>query len=51
MESEKKFDAIILCVSHDEFGMIDIKSLLKNDKSVLYDVKGFYPKSIVDMRL
>lgn len=36
----KKFDAIILAVSHQDFLEIKLQSLLKN-KGVLYDVKGF----------
>lgn len=46
----KKFDAAILAVSHDKFIDKDIHSML-SDNSVLYDVKGFYPKDIVDGRL
>ncbi|MDB4414897.1 nucleotide sugar dehydrogenase [bacterium] len=46
----KKYDAIVLTVAHNEFREIDIKSLQEND-SVLYDVKGFFEKSMVDARL
>jgi len=35
----KKFDAIVLGVSHDIFLNIDMK-LLKKDRSIVYDVKG-----------
>jgi UDP-N-acetyl-D-galactosamine dehydrogenase len=35
----KKFDAIVLGVSHDLFLNIDI-NLLKKDRSIVYDVKG-----------
>lgn len=47
---KKKFDVAILAVAHDEFKKIDIKSIL-NPTSVLYDVKGFLPKDIIDGRL
>ena len=36
----KKFDGIVLAVSHNEFLSLDIKNLKKNN-SVVYDVKGF----------
>ena len=44
------FDVAILAVSHDKFSNIDIKSLMK-DNSVIYDVKGFLDRNIVDGRL
>ena len=46
----KKFDAIILAVAHSEFQTIDIKALT-NANSVIYDVKGFLPREIIDGRL
>ena len=46
----KKFDAIILAVAHSEFRTIDIKALT-NANSVIYDVKGFLPREIIDGRL
>jgi len=47
---KNKFDAAILAVAHDKFQTLDIDSILDN-KSVLFDVKGFYPKEKVDGRL
>jgi UDP-N-acetyl-D-galactosamine dehydrogenase len=38
---EKKYDLIVLAVSHDEFKSIDPKAHLE-DKGVVFDVKGFY---------
>ncbi|ANH61094.1 nucleotide sugar dehydrogenase [Dokdonia donghaensis] len=35
----QKFDAIVQAVSHKEFGALDLVAL-KNNKSVVYDVKG-----------
>jgi UDP-N-acetyl-D-galactosamine dehydrogenase len=46
----KKFDAILLAVSHNEFKEIDF-SELKNDKSVVYDVKNILSDSISDKTL
>jgi UDP-N-acetyl-D-glucosamine/UDP-N-acetyl-D-galactosamine dehydrogenase len=39
----KIFDAIILTVSHNEFKNLDLE-LLKNEKSIVYDVKNYLPK-------
>lgn len=47
---DKKYDAIVLAVSHKEFVNIPFKSL-KKDHTVIYDIKGFLDKSIVDKRL
>ena len=48
--NEKKYDAIILAVGHNEFKTIDIKALC-NDISVVFDVKCFLDRAIVDGRL
>ena len=47
---KKKFDAIILAVSHNEFSTLDLRSLL-NSSGVLYDVKGVLKREIVNGRL
>ena len=44
------FDAAILAVSHNEFSKLNLKSLMK-ENSVIYDVKGFLDRDIVDGRL
>ncbi len=46
----KKYDAVVLAVPHDAFREVDVAGLLK-EKSVVYDVKGFLDRSIVDGRL
>ena len=48
--NEKKYDAIILAVGHNEFKTIDIKAL-GIDISVVFDVKCFLDRAIVDGRL
>ena len=48
-EPNSKFDAIILCVAHDQFSKIDFKKITKKN-SVIYDVKGFI-KSIKTYKL
>ncbi|MFD1000668.1 nucleotide sugar dehydrogenase [Ohtaekwangia kribbensis] len=46
----KKYHAIILTVSHTEFATLDLKAI-SHEKAVVYDVKGFLPKSQVTARL
>ena len=45
-----KYDAIILAVSHKEFAKLNVKNFGK-EKHVIFDVKGFLNKEIVDGRL
>jgi len=46
----KNYDAVILTVSHDLFRDIDLPSI-KCEKCVVYDVKAFLNKELVDSRL
>ena len=46
----KRYDAIVLAVSHKEFLDIDFSSI-KKDQSIVYDVKGVLNKEIIDKRL
>ena len=46
----KKFDAIVLTVSHDEFRALNLESL-KKAKSVVYDVKNFFNPEEVNKAL
>jgi len=48
--SDKKYDAIVVAVSHNEFLTMDL-SVLKNDKSVVFDLKACLDRSLVDARL
>jgi UDP-N-acetyl-D-galactosamine dehydrogenase len=47
---DKKYDAVVLAVGHNAFTSLDVQDLLTN-KHVIYDVKGLWPKEIVDARL
>ena len=47
---EEKYSTLILAVSHNAFLEIDIKSL-KEEKSVVFDIKGFLPEDLTDARL
>lgn len=44
------FDAVILAVAHDQFRDLDVSQLVRPG-GVIYDVKGFLPRDIVDGRL
>jgi UDP-N-acetyl-D-galactosamine dehydrogenase len=46
----KKYDCIVLAVAHDEFNKLNLSNI-KNNKSVVYDIKSFFPKKLVDGRL
>jgi UDP-N-acetyl-D-galactosamine dehydrogenase len=46
-----KYDAIILAVSHNEFINLDVRSICSSTDSVIYDIKSFLERSIVDARL
>ena len=50
-EIKEKYDGILLTVSHTEFSLINIESLKKDSKSIVYDLKGFLPRNLVDSRL
>ncbi|MFS8064609.1 MAG: nucleotide sugar dehydrogenase [Luteimonas sp.] len=47
------YDAIVLAVAHDEFRTLGVDGLrrLGNDRAVIYDIKGMFPKDAVDARL
>ena len=46
-----KYDGIILAVSHNEFLNLDFDVLKKDNDSILFDIKGFLPRKLVDSRL
>jgi UDP-N-acetyl-D-galactosamine dehydrogenase len=46
----KKFDAVVLTVSHSKFKGFDYQSL-KNENAIVYDVKNFIDDTYVDGRL
>lgn len=50
LENGKKYDAVIVAVSHDEFLAMDLTSV-KNEKSVVFDIKACLDRSLVDARL
>jgi UDP-N-acetyl-D-galactosamine dehydrogenase len=50
-EIKDKYDGILLAVSHKKFSMINIESIKQDAKSIVYDLKGFLPRNLVDSRL
>jgi UDP-N-acetyl-D-galactosamine dehydrogenase len=50
-EIKEKYDGILLAVSHDKFSMINIEYLKKDSNSIVYDLKGFFPRNLVNSRL
>ncbi len=44
------YDSIILAVGHREFVQLDLKNL-KNDPTVVFDIKGILDRNLVDARL
>jgi UDP-N-acetyl-D-glucosamine/UDP-N-acetyl-D-galactosamine dehydrogenase len=47
---DEKYDAIVLAVAHKEFKGMDMESL-KHEDSIVYDIKGFFDKTVSDKRL
>ena len=45
-----KYDAIVLAVSHRQFAQLDFSKIHSRD-TVVFDIKGFLPREIVDGRL
>jgi UDP-N-acetyl-D-galactosamine dehydrogenase len=49
-ELSSSYDAVVLAVAHSKFKELDIKKLAK-EGGVIYDIKGFLPKSDIDARV
>jgi len=47
---EKEYAAVIACVSHNQFKTFDFKRH-KDNNAVIFDVKDFVDRSLVDGRL
>ena len=48
--TEKKYDAVVYAVAHQQFKWIDLKNITQNNK-VIFDVKAILPRSASDARL
>jgi len=49
-ELNSKYNAIVLAVSHKEFANLSFDAI-RNENTVVYDIKGFLDKKMVDKRL
>jgi len=47
----KKYDAVVLAVSHHQFLELDFKKLTNGNNAVIFDIKGVLPRDLVDGRL
>mgnify|MGYP000495020015 CR=1 FL=1 len=47
----ERYNAIILAVSHKEFLKLNMRAICANSDSIIYDLKSFLERSIVDARL
>lgn len=47
---DKRYDALVLAVPHNAFKELELQNLTKN-KNIVYDVKGFLDKQLIDGRL
>lgn len=46
-----KYDGVVLAVAHNEFKNINLSKLRNGHNAVIYDIKGLWPKDMVDGRL
>ena len=47
----KKYEAIILAVSHKEFLELNVKLIRSSESSIIFDIKSFFDRELVDGRL
>ena len=47
----EKYDGILLAVKHKKFSSINLEKIKKDKKSIVFDLKGFFPKNKVNSRL
>ena len=46
-----KYEGIILAVKHSKFSELNLEKIKSNKNSIVFDLKGFFPKDDVDSRL
>ena len=53
MPAPGQYDALVVAVAHDQFKTLGIEGLrrLGNERAIVYDIKGMYPRTQVDGRL
>ncbi len=50
LDDQKQYDAVILAVAHKEFATINFEKL-RNNGSIIYDIKSFIDRKLIDGRL
>jgi len=50
ISEDSQYSAVVLAVAHEKFRGLSVRKLV-GDTGVIYDVKGMFPKSLVDARL
>jgi UDP-N-acetyl-D-glucosamine/UDP-N-acetyl-D-galactosamine dehydrogenase len=50
ISEQTKYSAVVLAVAHEKFRELSVRGIV-GDSGVVYDVKGFLPKKLVDARL
>ena len=48
---DSKYDAIVLAVSHQDFKHLDFNNIKASSDSIIFDIKGFLDRNLVDARL
>ncbi len=48
---KENYDGIVLAVKHKKFKSINLEKIKNDAKSVIFDLKGFYPRNKVNSRL
>jgi UDP-N-acetyl-D-galactosamine dehydrogenase len=46
-----KYDGVVLAVEHECFRVLNLNEIKKNDSSIIFDTKSFFPKELVNGRL
>ena len=50
-ELKGQYDVVVMAVAHKEFVSFDVRSFLKGENGVVYDVKSILNRDMVDGRL
>ena len=47
----KKYEVVVLAVAHTRFRDLELEELKSSKNTVVYDIKSFFHRSLVDGRL
>ena len=53
MPAPGQYDALVVAVAHEQFATLGIEGLrqIANHRAIIFDIKGMFPKELVDGRL